>query len=161
MNQSRTSILLSNGLKGKPVYYSMDSIPYLLGVDDLHNHSVRVFNSLKQKQDPTFVQIAYKWEIRTRPEVRADPLWSKCVPEEKEGMSASTARYVMVPLEMVPFVVVDEYDGAEGYYIDYNAYGIKKIQAILIDPTQTEKLVAIQQVINTVAEGLTGKIEPK
>lgn len=58
----------------------------------------------------------------------------------------------MIPLEMVPYVVIREYDGSETYHIDYNKYGIAKIQTILAKIDNTEKLAAIQTVIDTIVK---------
>ena len=131
----------------------MEFIPYLLGVDSLDENIIKGFNILKRKEDPTFISIKYRHEISSRSELRADRLWSRLVPKEIEGMSLFKPRYAMIPLEMSPYVVIEEYDGSEKYYIDYNKYGIKKIQEIIGDINQTNKLSAIQEVIYKVIRG--------
>ncbi len=128
----------------------VETIPYLLGKDQLKEGSLTKFNNLKKKENPDFVPLKYVFQISTRPEVRADKLWSSVVPKEKEGMSCSTTRYVLVPLDMAPYVIIHEYDGTETYSIDYNKYGIKKIQEILVSTSDTDKISAIQDVIDKV-----------
>ncbi len=128
----------------------MTSIPYLLNIDGLDEKTLKKFNILKKTQDSTFVPLKHRWEIRSRPEVRADTLWSSLVPHERESMSPYNLRYVLVPLEMAQYVDIREYDGTESYSVNYSKYGIQKIQEILANTTDTDKLSAIQEVINKV-----------
>ncbi len=132
---------------------SVETIPYLLGASQLYEKTINKFNALKKKQDPNFVPLEYIHQIRNRPEIRADKLWSRLVPKENredEDMDGWDPRYVLVPLEMAPYVVINEYDGSEWHSIDYNKYGINKIQEILGNTNDADKLSAIQEVINKV-----------
>ncbi len=128
----------------------MDTIPYLLAKDNLNERILKKFNALKRQEEPQFVPIKYAWELNSRPELRADTLWSQLVPKADKTMSLFTTRYVLIPIEMVPFVTIDEYDGGETHHIDYNKYGIKKIQTILSNTHDANTLPAIQAVIDTV-----------
>ncbi len=126
---------------------SNDTIPYLLCIDDLTDKVINNFNRLKKKEDPNFVPFD---KIYSRPELRADKLWSRVVPKHDQYMCPSDIRYVLVPREMVPYVVIHKYDGREHHTLDYNKYGIHKIQEILQTTIITDKLSAIQEVIDKV-----------
>jgi hypothetical protein len=63
-------------------------------------------------------------------------------------------RYIMIPEEYIPYVNIDEYDGSETCYIDYNKYGIDNITLIMSDSTYTNdiKVDKVQELLNTIRE---------
>lgn len=82
-----------------------------------------------QRDDPRIIELIK--EVRSN--IIIEPSYSK--------ISAKS-----FPIKYKGFIQINEYDGKECIYIDYNSYFIKKF--LKIDPTDSQKISELQNEIN-------------
>ena len=131
----------------------MKEVSFLLSPLYLSESIIEKYNSIKQTQDVNFKPI--KQYLGIKKEMRADIIWAKIMPSNKNKEQDSwDCRYIMIPEEYVPYVNIDEYDGSETCYIDYNKYCIDKITLIITDSTYTNdiKVDKIEELLNKIRE---------